>query len=112
MAELTAHRYIDTDARILSGEPIIFGTRTPIRAIVELWRQGVSPESIPGRLPHLTLAQVLNALGYYSLLAYAVGRQKTLFTHNCADFEALAQTYFTEEDCYSGPTPFLNSGCT
>lgn len=60
------HRYIVTDARILSGEPIIDGTRTPVRAIVEIWRQGVSPEAIPGRLPHLSLAQVFDALSYYS----------------------------------------------
>jgi hypothetical protein len=45
MAQLTAYRYIVTDDRILSGEPIIGGTRTPVRAIVELWRQGVTPES-------------------------------------------------------------------
>ncbi len=66
MTQLTAHRYIVTDERILSGEPIIRGTRTPVRAIVELWRQGVAPETIPSRLPHLTLAQVFDALSYYS----------------------------------------------
>jgi uncharacterized protein (DUF433 family) len=66
MAQLTAHRYIVTDDRILSGEPIISGTRTPVRAIVELWRQGIAPESVPSRLPHLTLAQVFDALSYYS----------------------------------------------
>jgi len=66
MAQATAHLYIVTDDRILSGEPIIKGTRTPVRAIVELWRQGIAPESIPPRLPHLTLAQVFDALSYYS----------------------------------------------
>jgi uncharacterized protein (DUF433 family) len=66
MTQLTAHRYIVTDDRILSGEPIIKGTRTPVRAIVEMWRQGMSPEVIPQHLPHLTLAQVFDALSYYS----------------------------------------------
>jgi uncharacterized protein (DUF433 family) len=66
MTQLTVHRYIVTDDRILSGEPIISGTRTPVRAIVELWRQGLAPENIPIRLPHLTLAQVFDALSYYS----------------------------------------------
>jgi uncharacterized protein (DUF433 family) len=66
MTQLTAHRYIVTDEHILSGEPIISGTRTPVRAIVELWRHGLAPESIPTRLPHLTLAQVFDALSYYS----------------------------------------------
>lgn len=66
MIQATAHLYIVTDNQILSGEPIIKGTRTPVRAIVELWRQGVPPEAIPNHLPHLTLAQVFDALSYYS----------------------------------------------
>ena len=37
-----------------------------VRAIVELWRMGLSPEEIPTQLPHLTLAQVFDALSYYS----------------------------------------------
>jgi uncharacterized protein (DUF433 family) len=66
MMKLTAHRYIVTDDAILSGEPIVVGTRTPVRAIVELWRQGIAPEAIPDHLPHLSLAQVFDALSYYS----------------------------------------------
>lgn len=66
MTQATQHRYIITDSSILGGEPIVQGTRTPVRAIVELWRQGISPEMIPGRLPHLTAAQVFDALSYYS----------------------------------------------
>ncbi len=66
MSTATEHLYVITDEHILSGEPIIKGTRTPVRAIVELWRQGIQPEVIPQRLPHLTLAQVFNALSYYS----------------------------------------------
>jgi uncharacterized protein (DUF433 family) len=66
MVQATAHLYIVTDNQILNGEPIIKGTRTPIRAIVEIWRQGVPPEAIPAQLPHLTLGQVFDALSYYS----------------------------------------------
>jgi uncharacterized protein (DUF433 family) len=66
MTTATEHFYIVTDEQILSGEPIIKGTRTPVRAIVELWRQGVTPEEIPNHLLHLTLAQVFGALSYYS----------------------------------------------
>ncbi len=66
MTTATEHFYIVTDERILSGEPIIKGTRTPVRAIVELWRQGVAPEEINTHLPHVTLAQVFDALSYYS----------------------------------------------
>lgn len=66
MIQATKHRYVISDEAILSGEPIIEGSRTPVRAIVEMWRQGVLPEEIPSHLPHLTLAQVFDALSYYS----------------------------------------------
>ncbi len=66
MTQTTEHCYVVKDDQILSGEPIIKGTRTPVRAIIEIWRLGVQPEEIPNRLPHLTLAQVFDALSYYS----------------------------------------------
>ena len=66
MTTTTEHHYVVSDDQILSGEPIIRGTRTPVRAIVELWRQSVAPEEIPKHLPHLSLAQVFDALSYYS----------------------------------------------
>ena len=66
MATATGHRYIVNDTEILGGEPIICGTRTPVRAIVETWRLGVAAEEIPSVMPYLTLAQVFDALSYYS----------------------------------------------
>jgi uncharacterized protein (DUF433 family) len=66
MMRATEHLYIVTDDTILSGEPIIRGTRTPVRAIVEMWRLGTAPDAIPTHLSHLTLAQVFDALSYYS----------------------------------------------
>ncbi len=60
------HAYVTTNESILDGEPIIRGTRTPVRAIVELYRLGIAPEEIPTQLPHLNLAQVFDALSYYS----------------------------------------------
>jgi uncharacterized protein (DUF433 family) len=59
-----AYRYITR--KETSGEPIIKGTRTSVRTIVETWRRGVPPEEIPVGLPHLTLAEVFEALSYYS----------------------------------------------
>jgi uncharacterized protein (DUF433 family) len=50
----------------LSGEPIIRGTRTPVRAIIELRRLGMMTEEIPIGLPHLSVSQVFSALDYYS----------------------------------------------
>lgn len=65
MATVTEQSYITSNDRILGGEPIIRGTRTPVRAIVEWWRLGTVPEEIRSHLPHLTLAQVFAALSYY-----------------------------------------------
>ena len=62
----TEHPYVVRDPAILSGEPVIKGTRTPVRAVVEVWRMGLSPEEIPVHLPHLSLGQVFDALGYFS----------------------------------------------
>jgi uncharacterized protein (DUF433 family) len=66
MTTATEHRYVVRDDAILGGEPIVRDTRTPVRAVVELWRLGVSPEEISGHLAHLTLAQVFDALSYYA----------------------------------------------
>jgi uncharacterized protein (DUF433 family) len=65
MAFSTSSRYIHRDPTLLSGEPVITGTRTSVRAIVELWRRGESPESIVSELSYLTLAQVFDALSFY-----------------------------------------------
>jgi uncharacterized protein (DUF433 family) len=65
MTTTTNSRYVTRQPDILSGEPIIKGTRTPVRAIVENWRLGIRPEEIPLHLPHLTLAQVFDALSFY-----------------------------------------------
>jgi uncharacterized protein (DUF433 family) len=66
MVVQTEHPYVVRNDEILSGEPIIRGTRTPVRAVVESLRLGLMPAEIPARLPHLTLAQVYDALSYFS----------------------------------------------
>ncbi len=66
MDSATMYEHITRHEEVLSGEPIIDGTRTPVRAIVEEWRQGTPPEEIPEGMPHLSLAQVFAALAYYS----------------------------------------------
>ncbi|MBI4849233.1 MAG: DUF433 domain-containing protein [Nitrospirae bacterium] len=66
METATLHPYIVRDDTVLDSEPIVKGTRTPVRAIVENWRLGLSPEEIVIHLPHLSLAQVFDALSYYS----------------------------------------------
>lgn len=75
MTTETGYRHIVRDSAILSGEPIVRGTRVPVRAIVETWRMGVAAEEITTHFPHLTLGQVFEALAYFSdhqdeILAY------------------------------------------
>ncbi len=62
----TGYRHIVKDSAILSGEPVVRGTRVPVRAIVETWRMGVSAEEITSHFPHLTQGQVFDALAYFS----------------------------------------------
>jgi uncharacterized protein (DUF433 family) len=61
----TPQSVITTNPAIHGGEPILTGTATPVRAIAELWNQGMSAEEIPIHLPHLKLFQVFAALAYY-----------------------------------------------
>ncbi len=65
MITATEHPHIVRDSQILSGEPIIKGTRVPVRSVVEEWRLGTPAEAITQSMPHLTLAQVFDALSYY-----------------------------------------------
>lgn len=60
-----ASRYVVRDLAVLGGEPFIINTKTPVRAVVELWRLGTAPEDIPLHLPYLNLAQVFDALSFY-----------------------------------------------
>ncbi|MBI1745150.1 MAG: DUF433 domain-containing protein [Acidobacteria bacterium] len=66
MAVMTEHPYVIRREDILSGEPIIKGTRTPVRAIAEWWKFGATPDEILQNLPYLTLAQIFDALSYYT----------------------------------------------
>ncbi len=66
MIVATEHPYIVRNKEILEGEPVVKGTRTPVRAIVEWWKFGASPEEIMENLPHLTLSQIFDALSYYA----------------------------------------------
>ena len=77
MVQVTDYLYVVRDDQILNNEPIIKGTRTPVRAVVETWRMGVPPEEIPIGMPHLTLAQVFGALTLINI------SNKTKFQMSC-----------------------------
>jgi uncharacterized protein (DUF433 family) len=62
---ITEHPYIVRDSTISQGEPIIRGTGIRVRTLVEYWRLDISPQELLQYFPHLTLAQILDALSYY-----------------------------------------------
>ncbi len=47
------------------GEPIVRGTRVPVRAIVVAWRENQDLASLLEAYPRLSEADVLEALDYY-----------------------------------------------
>ena len=65
MVTKVEHAYIERVQGIQGGRPVIKGTRTPVRSIVVYHRMGFTPEEIQIKLPHLTLAQIYDALSYY-----------------------------------------------
>jgi uncharacterized protein (DUF433 family) len=65
MVLATEHPHIVRDPRIGYGEPIIRGTGVRVRILMEYWRLDTPIEELLQYFPHLTLAQVLDALSYY-----------------------------------------------
>ncbi|TAK56858.1 MAG: DUF433 domain-containing protein [Bacteroidetes bacterium] len=63
METSTEYKYIVKRAD--NKEPIIQGSRISVRDIIEQWKLGMSPEEIPNAFPHITLAQIFEALSYY-----------------------------------------------
>jgi uncharacterized protein (DUF433 family) len=60
------HAYIQVVEKISGRQAIIKGTRIPVSHIIGYLRLGETPESlVENILPHLTLAQVYDALSYY-----------------------------------------------
>lgn len=48
-----------------NGRAVIAGTRTSVRRLAVLYKEGASAEEITGQFDHLDLAQVYAALAYY-----------------------------------------------
>ncbi len=63
--ERSEHPYIGRVEGVCGGEPIILGTRISVARIVQLFRAYGSVDEILESMPHLTMAQVYNALSYY-----------------------------------------------
>ena len=60
------HFYVTKDPKIQGGEPIIKGTRFPVRSIVTyILKNGMLPEELVKEFPHLKIAAIYDALSYY-----------------------------------------------
>lgn len=59
------HPYIERKKGIFGGEPVIAGTRISVSLIAELERTGHTADEIVAMYPHITHAQVYDALSYY-----------------------------------------------
>lgn len=58
--------YIVRDPNICGGEPIIRGTRFPVRSVVfYILKKGMLAEELVAEFPHLFLSAVYDALSYY-----------------------------------------------
>ncbi len=64
-ATASAASSITCHPNVCGGQPVIAGTRTPVKSIVGYYKMGLSVEEILEGLPHLSPAQVFAALSYY-----------------------------------------------
>jgi uncharacterized protein (DUF433 family) len=64
-ATATDSPYITRSPDVCGGQPVLAGTRTPVKSIVGYYKMGMSVEEILEGLPHLSPAQVFAALSYY-----------------------------------------------
>ena len=60
----TEHCYVHKDLAICGGDPVIVGTRIPVRLIYQRTQAGDTVEMIRQAYPHLTPAQIHDALSY------------------------------------------------
>jgi uncharacterized protein (DUF433 family) len=61
----TVHPHVERRDGVQGGRPVIKGTRFPVSSIVQNYRRGLSVDDILREFPHLTPAQVHDALSYY-----------------------------------------------
>lgn len=60
------HPYVERRPGVCGGEPVIVGTRFPVRSVVtNIYRLGMTPEEMVEAWPDLTLAHVHDALSFY-----------------------------------------------
>lgn len=56
------NKYLISDPQIMSGQPVIKGTRVPISRILFLLKEGYTLEAIHEDYPHIDLATLSGAI--------------------------------------------------
>jgi len=60
------HPHITKNPDVCGGSPVIAGTRFPVMSVVfYILKIGLTPEELVEKFPHLSLAQIYDALAYY-----------------------------------------------
>ena len=62
---IISHPHITRTPGVCEGRPVIRDTRIPVQTIVGYYKLGMTVDDILSGLPHLTAAQVFDALSYY-----------------------------------------------
>jgi len=63
---MLVERFVSETPGINGGYPVVAGTRTPIRTLVEFVRQGADEAELARLLPHLMPEAIHGALDYYA----------------------------------------------
>ena len=88
------HPHVERRPGVCGGEPVIVGTRFPVRSVVtNIYRLGMTPEEMVEAWPYLTLAHIHDALSFYhdhrSLVDRAIRKsQETAVRRTAGDFAA------------------------
>ncbi len=61
------HPYIEKRPGVCGGEPVISGTRVSVGLVVEMERAGHSADEMVTLYPHITHAQIYDALSYMTI---------------------------------------------
>lgn len=93
------HAYVEIVQRASGKRAVIKGTNVPVSIIVGYMRVGETPETIvESVMPHLTLAEVYDALSYYHERQEEI--EEELATNSEASGRAYLQEHLSEEDYY------------
>ncbi|OGW21860.1 MAG: hypothetical protein A2X55_11805 [Nitrospirae bacterium GWB2_47_37] len=60
-----AHAYIESLKDVCGGEPVVAGTRIPVKTIINWIKMGKEVDEIVAMYPNITHAMVYDVLSYY-----------------------------------------------